>query len=138
MSKNETVALPNGTQLTLTRPGSIDDKEWAQVKEWLVQNPQKATVMQQSVKEMTENPMKVEQFREVMALAEVMKNDPTVPSKFQALATDAQFAGAFNEMKTGGMEAVMKYYNDEGFLRAVSQKNGWCPQGSQDSNDEPA
>jgi len=127
MSRNETVALSNGTQLSLTRPGSIDDKEWAQVKEWLVQNPQKASLMQQSVKEMTENPMKVEQFREVMALAEVMKNDPTIPTKFQGLATDPQFSGAFNEMKTGGMEAVMKYYNDEGFLRAISQKMGGVP-----------
>eukprot|EP00667_Euglena_gracilis_P011617 EG_transcript_11885 len=76
---------------------------------------------------MCDNPMKVEQFREVMALAEHMKNDPSVPQKLQSLAVDPQFAGAFNEMKTGGMEAVMKYYNDESFLRAISQKMGGVP-----------
>jgi len=127
MSKNDTVVLPDGTQLGLVRPGSIDDATWEQVKEWLVKNPQKASTMQQSVKEMTENPMKLEQFREVMALADVMKNDPSIPGKFQSLSTDPQFASAFQEMKSGGMEAVMKYYHDEGFLRAISQKMGGVP-----------
>jgi hypothetical protein len=105
----------------------VDDASWAQVKEWLVKNPEKATLMQQSVKEMCDNPQKCEQFREVMALAEVMKNDASVPQKFQQLATDPQFSGAFSEMKAGGMDAVMKYYNDEGFLRAISQKMGGVP-----------
>lgn len=124
---NETVVLSNGATVNLTRPGSIDDKTWADVKQWLSQNPQKATEMQQTVKEITDNPMKLEQFREVMALSEVMKSDPALPTKFQNLATDPQFAGAFNEMKSGGMEAVMKYYHDEGFLRAISQKMGGVP-----------
>jgi hypothetical protein len=105
----------------------VDDATWEQVKQWLVQNPGKATAMQQSVKEMCDNPEKCDQFREVMALAELMKNDTSVPVKFKALAADPQFAGAFNEMKSGGMEAVMKYYNDEGFLRAISQKMGGVP-----------
>jgi len=98
------------------------------VKQWLVSNPEKATLMQQSVKEMTENPAKCDAFRGVLALAESMKNDPSVPVKLEGLATDPQFAAAFQEMKTGGMDAVMKYYNDEGFLRAVSQKMGGVPQ----------
>eukprot|EP00668_Euglena_longa_P015242 GGOE01019298.1.p2 GENE.GGOE01019298.1~~GGOE01019298.1.p2 ORF type:complete len:197 (+),score=52.33 GGOE01019298.1:265-855(+) len=62
-----------------------------------------------------------------MALAEVMKSDHVVPQKLQALVVDPQFAGAFDEMKTGGMEVVMKYYNDEGFLRAINQKMGGVP-----------
>ncbi len=45
--------------------------------------------------------MKIEQFREVMALAEVMKNDASLPNKFQGLANDPQFSAAFAEMKTG-------------------------------------
>lgn len=127
MSKAETLTLRDGTQLGLLRPNSVDDATWAQVKEWMLQNPEKASAMQQSVKDMCDNPQKCDQFREVMALAEIMKNDPTVPQKFQSIATDPQFAGAFNEMKTGGMDAVMKYYNDEGFLRAISQKMGGVP-----------
>lgn len=124
---NDTVTLADGTQLGLLKPGSVDDATWSQVKEWLKSNPEKATLMQQSVKDMCDNPMKIDQFRQVMALAEVMKNDQTVPQKFQGLSTDPQFAGAFNEMKSGGMEAVMKYYNDENFLRAISQKMGGVP-----------
>ncbi len=31
------------------------------------------------------------------------------------------------EFHLQGMDAVMKYYNDEGFLRAVSQKMGGVP-----------
>lgn len=127
MAKNETITLSDGTQVGMTRPNSIDDAQWESVKQWCIQNPSKASLMQKSVKDMTDNPNKVEQFREVMALAEVMKNDPSIPQKFQSLATDPQFAGAFQEMKTGGMEAVMKYYADENFLRAISQKMGGVP-----------
>ena len=41
ISKNETIALPDGTQLGLTRPNSVDDATCEQVKQWLVQNPGK-------------------------------------------------------------------------------------------------
>jgi len=126
-SKNETLVLPDGTQVGLTRPNSIDDQTWASVKEYLVKNPQNAKVMQKAVQEMTENPMKMEQFREVMALAEVMKNDQTITTKFQQLINDPQVGPVFQEMKTGGMDAVVKYYNDENFLRLVSQKMGGVP-----------
>ena len=206
MSKNETVVLPDGTSVGVTRPNSIDDQTWASVKEYLQKNPNNAKTMQKAVQEMTENPMKQEQFREVwlrcctvrlltdivcrcsrtiisflqvMALAEHMKNDQSVPTKLQGLASDPQLASAFNEMKAGvcysrvvhsvrrghyrrecsksscattvartcleacaveatrvlcnvitllqGMDAVMKYYNDENFLRLVSQKMGGVP-----------
>jgi ankyrin repeat protein len=124
---NETVRLSDGSSVNLCRPASIDDATWAQVKEYLVRNPKNAKTMERSVKEMTDNPMKVDQFREVMALAEHMKNDKTTPNRIQGLSNDPQLASAFNEMKTGGMEAVMKYYNDENFCRLVSQKMGGVP-----------
>jgi|EP00669_Euglena_mutabilis_P006518 hypothetical protein len=123
----DTVKLPNGNELGLLKPSTVDDATWSQVKQWLASNPDKAVLMQKSVKEMTENPAKVDAFRGVLALAESMKNDPAVPVKLESLATDPKFAAAFQEMKTGGMDAVMKYYNDEGFLRAVSQKMGGVP-----------
>lgn len=129
----EYITLKDGTQVGMTRPSSITDQDWAQVKQWCVENPEKAKLMQSSIKDLTDNPMRLEQFREVMALAELMKNDKSYPGRFQALATDPAFAGAFNEMKAGGMDAVMKYYNDEGFLRAISQKMGGVPKEMMDA-----
>ena len=124
---NETMMLTDGTQVSLCRPATVSDADWAQVKEWLKANPAQAKNMQKAVKDTTENPMQLAGFREVMALAEVMKNNKNTPAQFQALANDPQLATAFNEMKAGGMQAVMKYYNDPNFLHAVSVKMGGLP-----------
>lgn len=127
MSRNENLALSDGTTVSLCRPASVSDADWNGVKEWLKANPTAAKNMQNAVKDTTENPMQLAGFREVMALAEVMKNNKNTPQMFQALANDPQLATAFNEMKAGGMEAVMKYYNDPNFLHAVSVKMGGLP-----------
>jgi hypothetical protein len=128
MAKNDTVTLPDGTTIPLCRPNSVSDADWAACKDYLQKNPSAAKAMQTSVVGVTENPMQMEQFREVMALAEVMKNNKDTPTMFQNLANDPQLATAFNEMKAGGMQAVMKYYNDPQFLHAVSVKMGGLPE----------
>jgi len=51
----DTVKLPNGNELGLLKPSTVD-ATWSQVKQWLASNPDKAVLMQKSVKEMTENP----------------------------------------------------------------------------------
>jgi len=128
MAKNDVVTLQDGTQLPLCRPNSCSDADWQACKDYLKANPNAAKAMQKAVTSTTENPMQMEQFREVMALAEVMKNNKNTPQMFQSLANDPQLATAFNEMKAGGMQAVMKYYNDPQFLHAVSVKMGGLPE----------
>jgi len=128
MSKNDMVQLADGTQIPLCRPNSVNDKDWASVKDYLKTHPNEAKALQKSVQGVTENPMQLDQFREVMALAETMKNNKNTPDMFRALANDPQLATAFREMQAGGMPAVQKYYNDPAFLHAVSVKMGGLPQ----------
>jgi len=127
MSKNDMVVLADGTQVPLCRPDSVQDKEWAEVKEYLRTHPNQAKELKKAVQSTTENPMQLAGFREVMALAEVMKNNQNVPSMFQQLANDPQLATAFREMQTVGLPAIQKYYNDPEFLHAVSLKMGGLP-----------
>ena len=70
MSKNDMVQLADGTQIPLCRPNSVNDKDWASVKDYLKTHPNEAKALQKSVQGVTENPMQLDQFREVMALAE--------------------------------------------------------------------
>lgn len=69
MGANDTVTLSDGTVVPLCRPASCSDSDWLSVKEFLLKNPAQAKHMMQSVKGVTDNPMQLEQFREVMALA---------------------------------------------------------------------
>lgn len=126
-TKNDVVVLKDGTSVPLCRPNSVGDKEWAEVKEYLIAHPATAKEMMNAVKSTTENPMQLAGFREVMALAEVMKNNKNVPDMFRSLANDPQLATAFREMQAGGMPAVQKYYNDPEFLQAVNLKMGGLP-----------
>jgi ankyrin repeat protein len=83
--------------------------------------------MMKSVQGAVENPAQFEQFRGVMALAEVMKNNKDTPLMFQTLLNDPQLSSAFKEMQTQGAPAIAKYYNDPDFLKAVSIKMGGLP-----------
>lgn len=120
--------LGDGTLVQLCRPASVNDADWAGVKDYLRTHPAQAKAMQSSVTSATSNPMQLDQFREVMALAEVMKNNTNTPDMFRSLANDPQLATAFREMQAGGVPAVNKYYNDPAFLHAVSVKMGGLPQ----------
>jgi len=127
-SKNDCVVLTDGSQVNLLRPDSVNDQDWQAVKDYLKANPTEAKALQKSMKSATENPMQLEQFRGVMALAEVMKNNKNTPDMFRALANDARLSSAFREMQSGGMPAIQKYYNDPEFLHAVSVKMGGVPE----------
>lgn len=128
MAKNDSVVLADGTQVNLCRPDSVNDKDWEAVKDYLKTHPKEAKAMQKSMQSSVDNPMQLEQFRGVMALAEVMKNNTNTPDMFRSLANDPQLATAFREMQALGMPAVQKYYNDPEFLHAVSVKMGGVPE----------
>ena len=57
------------------RPNSVSDKEWASVKEYLMTHPNEAMALQKFAQVVTENPMKLNQSCDVMAMAETMKNN---------------------------------------------------------------
>ncbi|GFH07851.1 ankyrin repeat domain-containing protein 2, partial [Haematococcus lacustris] len=53
----------------------------------------------------------------------VMGN-PALQARMQELRKDPEFAGFWSELQTGGMQALMKYYNDPAFLAKLSSKLG--------------
>jgi hypothetical protein len=127
MSKNDAVLLQDGTQVPLCRPNTVNDQDWESVKQYLREHPTEAKAMQKSIQTATENPMQFEQFRGVMALAEMMKNNTKAPDMFKALANDPKLSVAFKEMQTTP-SSIAKYYNDPDFLQAVNVKMGGLPE----------
>lgn len=120
--------LQDGTQINLCRPISVNDQDWEAVKQYLRDHPNEAKNMQKSCQSATDNPMQFEQFRGVMALAELMKNNKNVPDMFKALYNDPKLSVAFREMQAGGPSVVNKYYNDPEFLQAINMKMGGLPE----------
>eukprot|EP00954_Amorphochlora_amoebiformis_P015903 1248783-Amorphochlora_amoeboformis.AAC.3 len=53
----------------------------------------------------------------------IMQN-PEFIKRIDSLRADPEMAKIFNEMESGGMEAMMKYYNDPTFLAKLSEKLG--------------
>ena len=102
----------------------MGDNDWDSVKDYLQTHSSEAEALQKSVHGITENPMLLDHFYEVMALAQIMKNNKNCPDTLRAWAEDPQLITALREIQTGDIPAVQKYYNYPTFLHTVSAKMG--------------
>jgi len=67
------------------------------------------------------------QVQQEMAAMNAMMSDPAMMQKIASLREDPELAPMFEEMKTGGMAAMMKYMNDQTFLTKIGEKLGDVP-----------
>ena len=61
-----------------------------------------------------------------MQQAAFMQN-PEMQQKMQALAQDPEMKPIFDEIRSEGPKAMMKYYNDPEFLKKMAEKLGPIP-----------
>jgi len=97
------------------------------VKLAMEQNPQ----LKQLVEQAKDNPEVMARLREAdAALSKQMQesmaiwNRPEVRQRMEELKQDPELKDAFAEIAAGGQAAMQKYWNDETFLRKVSEKMG--------------
>eukprot|EP00929_Paragymnodinium_shiwhaense_P048155 TRINITY_DN2438_c0_g1_i1.p2 TRINITY_DN2438_c0_g1~~TRINITY_DN2438_c0_g1_i1.p2 ORF type:complete len:296 (+),score=103.49 TRINITY_DN2438_c0_g1_i1:78-890(+) len=127
--QSEQITLGDGTKLDIARVPNVDDETWGEVRTYLESNPDMAKNLQKFAK----NPDAMRGFLQTQAIAEhyhtkMAAGDQPVQDKAKALEQDPELAPIFEDIKKNGMEAMMKYYQDEDLMLKVSQKMGGLPQ----------
>ncbi|CAE7441667.1 AKR2B [Symbiodinium natans] len=124
----ETLKISDGTTMEITRLPDIDDATWAEVKQYVESNPETAKSLQNFAK----NPEAMRGWLQTQAIAEhyntkITSGDAPVQDRVKSLEQDPELTAMFEDIKKNGMEAAMKYYQDEELMLKISQKMGGLP-----------
>lgn len=124
----ETLKIKDGTTMEIARLPDIDDATWAEVKAYVEGNPDTAKALSSFAK----NPEAMRGWLQTQAIAEhyntrLSGGDVGMQDKVKSLETDPELAAIFEDIKKNGLEAAMKYYQDEELMLKISQKMGGLP-----------
>eukprot|EP00439_Symbiodinium_sp_Y106_P051300 s1130_g6.t2 len=122
------IMLRDGCRLEICRLPDVDDQTWAEVRAYVEGNPDTA----KTLKSFSKNPDAMRGWLQTQAIAEhysakLANGDTPVQDKVKSLEADPELAAIFEDIKKNGMEAAMKYYQDEELMLKISQKMGGLP-----------
>lgn len=125
----ETISLGDGTTMQLARVPGVDEETWNEMKAYLASNPDVAG----KLRGFSKNPDAIRGWMQTQAIAQhysekLGAEDPACTGRIKALENDPELAPIFAEIKEGGIEAVMKFWNDEELMLKFSQKMGGLPE----------
>jgi len=126
---SETLSISDGTKMEITRVPDIDDATWAEVKQYVEGNPDTAKMLQK----FATDPEAMRGWLQTHAIAEHYKTklangDAPMQVRMKSLEQDPEMAPMLEDLKKNGMEAMMKYLQDEELMLKFSQKMGGLPQ----------
>lgn len=124
----DAVKLGDGTVMQIARLPEVDDGTWSDMKSYLENNPEIAKGLQN----FTKNPQAMRGWLQTQAIAEhyqsqLESGDNSLSQKVHELETDNEIKHVFDEIKTNGLQAAMKYWDDEELMKKISQKMGGVP-----------
>jgi len=133
----ETLKFKDGTSMELVRIPNLDDQTWAEAKNYLETNPDKAKFLQSYA----ESPEAIRSWMQTQLIlryynsGKETKEGDTAPNpmeaKIKALAEDPEFAPLVKELKKNGkegnLEAVLKMFQDEQLALKFNAKMGGLP-----------
>jgi hypothetical protein len=124
----ETLKISDGTTMEISRLPDLDDATWSEVKQYVESNPDTAKSLQNFAK----NPEAMRGWLQTQAIAEhynskLANGDAPVQDKVKGLETDPELKEMFEDIKKNGIEAAMKYYQDEELMLKISKKMGGLP-----------
>jgi len=128
-SSTDKVKLKDGTVMQIARLPEVDEKMWGSMKSYLEGNPDIAKGLQKFSK----NPEAMRGWLQTQALAEyyqtrLERNDQMMVEKIDQLENTSNLAYVFEEIKSTGITAAMKYWDDEELLTQISEAMGGIPQ----------
>ena len=85
-----------------------------------------------------EERMKQPEVQQEMQAMNAMMSNPEFMARAASLREDPELAPMFEEIKTGGMAAMMKYMNDPAFLSKIGEKLGDVPTAAPQAAPAPA
>lgn len=126
--QSETISLQDGTRLEIARVPGVDDATWGEVRTYLEGNPD----MAKNLQKFSKNPDAMRGFLQTQAMAQhyqtkLEAGDASVQDRMKSMESDTDLGPVFEDIKKNGMEAMMKYYQDEELMLKVSQKMGGVP-----------
>ena len=129
VAQTENLQLSDGTSMDLARVPGLDDGTWDEVKTYLTGNPDIAKSLQKFAK----NPEAMRGWLQTQAIAEhyntkLANGEQPVQDKLKSLEHDPELNKVFEDIKKNGLEAAMKYYQDEELMLKISQRMGGLPQ----------
>lgn len=98
---------------------SMNDEDKLKAMQEAVQNPELLKAVEER--------MKQPEVQDEMKAMNAMMSNPEFMARAASLREDPELAPMFEEIKTGGMAAMMKYMNDPTFLSKVGEKLGDIP-----------
>jgi len=128
-AQTENLQLSDGTSMDLARVPGVDDGTWDEVKTYLTGNPDIA----KSLQKFSKNPEAMRGWLQTQAIAEhyntkLASGEAPVQEKLKSMERDPELSKIFEDIKKNGLEAAMKYYQDEELMMKISQKMGGLPQ----------
>jgi len=123
--QKDTLRFSDGETMDLTRLPEVDDKTWAEVKEYLQSNQEVA----KSLQSFASNPEAVRGWLSTKAMVEYYnkKIADGETGKFDALKDDPEMAPIFKSIEKDGIEAAIKYCCDEELMLKMNAKMGGLP-----------
>eukprot|EP00435_Cladocopium_sp_Y103_P012356 s450_g3.t1 len=120
--------ISDGTQMEICRLPDVDDETWKEVCAYVQSNPETAKTLQNFAK----NPDAMRGWLQTQAIAEhystkLSQEDNIVQERVKSLEADPELAPIFEDIKKNGIEAAMKYYQDEEMMLKISQRMGGLP-----------
>eukprot|EP00929_Paragymnodinium_shiwhaense_P046221 TRINITY_DN2352_c0_g1_i1.p1 TRINITY_DN2352_c0_g1~~TRINITY_DN2352_c0_g1_i1.p1 ORF type:complete len:272 (+),score=99.55 TRINITY_DN2352_c0_g1_i1:73-888(+) len=127
-AQSESISFSDGTKIDIARVPGVDDETWGEVRGYLEGNPDMAKNLQKFAK----NPDAMRGWLQTQAIARHYQNkmeaeDKSTQDRMKALEGDAELAPVLEDIKKNGLEALMKYVQDEELMLKVSQKMGGVP-----------
>mmetsp|Transcript_100062 Transcript_100062/g.254427 ORF Transcript_100062/g.254427 Transcript_100062/m.254427 type:complete len:266 (-) Transcript_100062:83-880(-) len=124
----ETLHISDGTTMEITRLPDIEDDIWNEVKQYLEGNPDLA----KSLQKFARNPEALRGWLQTQAIAEhyntrLASGETPVKERIKALEQDPELGPIMEDIKTNGLEAAMKHFQDEELMLKISKMMGGVP-----------
>jgi len=123
----DTLKLSDGSSMDLARVPDVDDATWDEVKQYLEGNPDMARNLQKFAKD----PEAVRGWMQTQVIgkyySEKMEGDTKLQEQLKSFEHDPEFAAMFEDIKKNGLEAIMKYQQDEELMLKFNKKMGGLP-----------
>lgn len=130
-STTDVLRLGDGSEMPVARLPEVDDNTWKEMKRYFESNSDIAS----DVKNILRDPDAVRSWLQVQVLGEHYQtelaseeNAEKARRKIRELETDPVTERVFADIRDNGMDAVIKYWDDEELLRLISEKVGGIPE----------
>lgn len=127
--KTDVVKMDDGSEMQIARLPEVDNNTWGEMKRYLETNPEIAN----GLRDFSQNPDAMRGWLQTQVFAEhyqasLGSNDAKIRERLEILQNDQEVKHVFEDIRKNGLDAAIKYWDDEDILEAISSKMGGVPE----------